>query len=126
MVQVINNIFLLEEQDRNLFDAQRDAQGLKTVTYTTKNSDNVDYLGIQGTDATTVTVDVYITKEPRLINSFNTIMLPYIETIFDMFDDTYLTVGKIFTYDNDDYTVISRTKSITNRITIIGRAAVKT
>ena len=125
MANVINNLFLLEEQDKAIFESQRLSQGNKTISYTTKNSDGVSYLGIEGTDNTTVSVNVYITKEPRVMNSYNTIMTPYIETIFDFFDNTWLTIGKVFIYDNNEYTVISRIQNITNRITISGRAAVQ-
>ena len=122
---ILNNLDLLEEQDKFLFQTQCLSQGNKTITYTTKNNDGSDYLGIQGSTAEETTVDVYVTKEPTIMNSYNEIMLPYIEMSFDLFDDDNLIIGKTFEYNDYEFTVSSRYKSLTNRITIRGRAAVK-
>lgn len=122
---IINNIAIMEEQDRFLFVTQRESQGNKTISYTTANDDGSDYLGISGSEKNTTTVDVYVTKSPTIMQSFNNIMLPYIEAAFDLFDNDNLVIGKTFTFEDYEYTVVSRDASITNRITIRGRAAVK-
>ena len=120
---ITSNFFLLEEQDRNLFENQRAYQGNKVITYTVKGSDGVDYLGIEGTTTSTVSVAVFIAQEPKALFSIDSTLRPMMEMQIEFFDDTQLKVGTTFEYENVSYYIYQRHKATTNRITARARSA---
>lgn len=123
---VVNNLFLLEEHDRTLFENQCAAQGNKIITYIPVLDDGVNYLGISGTEQTPVAIAAFISKEPTVVRSFDGTLTPYLDVQAEFFDDTYLKIGKTFTYNDYSFYIYSYNKSnTTGRITVRGRAATK-
>ena len=123
---VVNNLFLLEEYDRTLFENQCASQGNNTVTYVPTADDGVGYLGISGTAQTAITITVFVSKEPTVVHTLDGTLTPYLDIQIELFDDTYLGIGKTFTYNDYSFYLYSYNKSnITGRITARGRAATK-